>query len=354
MDDLDDPWLVLGSGGSLLPPAVAIDAQEAGTVARFLAAVAMLVPGSVTIDGRGRMRERPMAELIAALEGLGAALTHRQGRLPLTIEGGRLRGGMVPVDASRSSQFVTALLLVAPMAETPTEIVLTKPPTSRPYLLSTLEVMGAFGASVETYEDRFLVLASGYRSTHYQIEADASAAVYPLVAAAITGGKVVVEGIPVESTQADLGLLQVLEAMGCRIRRGSNHIELEGPAGKLAAIEVELGDSPDGALALAVACLFANGTSRLQGLASLRHKESDRLAALETELNRVGGEARVEGDCLVVTPGTLRPATVETYGDHRMAMSMALVGLVQPGIIIDSPSCVTKTWPDYFTMLAHL
>ncbi|HKX76158.1 MAG TPA: 3-phosphoshikimate 1-carboxyvinyltransferase [Acidimicrobiia bacterium] len=354
IDDVDDPWLVLGSAGEMSAPEQPIDAYEAGTVARFLTAVAALVPGRVTITGRGRLPHRPLDELGEALIQLGCKVEHGKESLPVTVTGVRLGGGTVTVDPSRSSQFVSALLLISPLATETMEIVLTAPPVSRHYLTSTLEVMTAFGATVEDKEDRFLVEPSGYRSVSYRIEADASAAVYPLVAAAITAGHMVITGIPESSTQPDLRVLDVLAAMGCRIERGSGKIDLRGPEGPLRAVDVDLSEAPDGALAMAVACLFADEESRLRGLQTLRHKESDRLAALESELRRVGGNARVEGSDLVIAPAPLRPAVVSTYGDHRIAMSLALVGLRQPGIIIDSPSVVTKTWPGYFTMLSQL
>jgi 3-phosphoshikimate 1-carboxyvinyltransferase len=354
IDDNDDPWLVLGTSGELSPSEGNVDAGEAGTVARFLTAVAALAPGAVTIDGRGRLRQRPMKELVVALEGIGVKVKHHSGHLPITVAGGGLKGGRVEVDPSRSSQFVSALLLVAPMARTDMEVVMTDPPVSRPYLTSTVEVMRAFGAEIEDRGDTFRVAATGYSSAHFEVEADASAAVYPLVAAAITGGIVAIEGIPEGSTQPDLGLLPVLTAMGCTVTRHPHRIVLSGPEEGLKAIDVDMNAAPDAAVAVAIACLFANGESRIRNIGNLRLKESDRLAALEVELTRVGGKARVEGDDLVIQPGLLVPTLVKTYRDHRIAMAFALVGLRQSGIVIDGPACVSKTWPSYFDALARL
>jgi 3-phosphoshikimate 1-carboxyvinyltransferase len=354
IDDHDDPWLVLGGGGELTIAAGSIDAGEAGTVARFLTAVAALAPGPVTIDGRGRLRQRPMEELVVALQRLGVKVDHDSGHLPVTVEGGGLRGGRVEVDPSRSSQFVSALLLVAPLAGTDMEVVMTAPPVSRPYLTSTLEVMAAFGAKVEDAGASFLVGATGYNATRFEVEADASAAVYPLVAGAITGGTVAIDGIPQGSTQPDLAILPVLAAMGCTVTRHPHRIVLSGPDRGLKAVDVDMNDAPDAAVAAAVACLFARGESRIRNIGNLRLKESDRLTALQTELTRVGGKARIDGDDLVVRPGSLVPTLVRTYSDHRIAMAFALVGLRQSGIIIDGPGCVTKTWPAYFEMLARL
>lgn len=354
IEDNDDPWLVQGTAGALTVPVERIDAGEAGTVARFLTAVAVLSPGPAEIDGSGRMRERPMRELAAALIGMGVSIEDTSGHLPVTVYGRGLEGGRVEVDASRSSQFVSALLLIAPMAREKVEIVMTTEPASRSYLTSTMEVMTAFGATFEDRGDRFLVAAGGYRAAHYHIEADASAAAYPLVAAAITAGRVRIEGIPDSSTQPDLALVEILALMGCEVSREAFGVVLTGPAAGLAAVDVDMSGAPDAALALAVACLFADGESRIRNIGSLRYKESDRLAALETELTGVGGDARVVEDDLVIRPGVLRPALVNTYHDHRMAMALALVGLRQPGIVIDEPACVTKTWPGYFDVLAAL
>jgi len=355
IDDNDDPWLVLGSGGDLIAPSEPVDAGMSGTTARFLIAVGALARGgSVTITGRGRMLIRPQEELIAALTAAGVEVKADHGHLPITISGGGgLLGGTIPIDPSRSSQFVTALLLVAPLAERTVELVLSGPAVSRPYLISTMEVMAAFGAEVEDCGERFVVKPTGYRATHYFIEADASAAAYPLVAAAITGGSVGVEGIPASSTQPDLALVKVLESMGCTVRRMTHRLDLVGPP-TLRPVDVDMNDAPDAVLALAVACVFADGKSRIRNVGNLRLKESDRLSGLKTEIRRLGGFAEVEGDDLFVGPGDLRGAVVRTYDDHRMAMSMALIGLRVPGVFIEQPEVVTKTWPGYFKMLARL
>jgi 3-phosphoshikimate 1-carboxyvinyltransferase len=354
IDDVDDPWLVLGTAGALQTPAGPIDAGESGTTARFLTALGLLAPGGLTVIGWGRMAERPMDELVAALRNIGAVVD-AAGTLPVTVRGpDRLAGGTWVIDPSRSSQFVSSLLMVAPLAEQKVTLVMDGSPVSRPYLASTAEVMRVFGAAVADDGDRFEIDPGGYRGSEIFIEADASAAVYPMVAAAITGGTVRVEGIPAGSLQPDLGVVYALETMGCLVRRFPDAVEVTGPAGGLEAIDIDCNGFPDGAVALAAAALFAEGESRLRNIGNLRLKESDRLAALETELGRVGGEARIEGDDLVVTPGSLRAATVATYHDHRIAMSFALVGLRQPGIVIDNPACVTKTWPGYFDMLAGL
>lgn len=354
IDDSDDPWLILGTGGELSLPVAPIDARFSGTTARFLTAVAALVPGIVTITGQGRMLQRPMNELLQGLEAAGVTTRAAAGRLPVTVMGkGVIGGGVIPIDPSRSSQFVSALLLIAPMAREAVQLNLTAPPVSLPYLTSTLEVMREFGARVVTAGDSFDVEPTGYQSARFKVEADASAAAYPLVAAAITAGVVGVEGIPENSTQADLALVGVLEAMGCVVKRTSHRVDLTGPE-RLDPVDVDMNHAPDAALALAVACLFATGQSRIGNLGNLRLKETDRLEALRAEINRLGGFAAIEGNDLIVGPGKLRPATIQTYDDHRMAMAFALVGLRQKGVVINQPGCVEKTWPLYFEMLARL
>jgi len=359
LDDVDDPWLVEGRRGQLAPTTALVDARDSGTTARFLTAAAALAGGEVTVDGSPRLRERPIQELVDALVswGVGAETLGRAGCPPVRVRGSSVQwGGEVEVDAHRSSQFLSALLMVAPYAPVPVRIhPVGGVVVSRPYLRTTLEVMKAFSMLVVEEPDGSFVVPSGmYQATQLDIEADASAAVYPLVAAAVTGGSVVITGIPESSTQADLAILDVLAGMGCSVRKGPDAIGLEAPAGKLAAVDVDMSDAPDGSMAVAVAALFAEEPSRLRGLSTLRLKETDRLVALQNEIRRLGAGAEVDGDHLTVVPGRLRPTIIETYNDHRMAMAFAVVGLAHPGIEIADPGCVQKTWPDYFDMLAGL
>ncbi|MXY75229.1 MAG: 3-phosphoshikimate 1-carboxyvinyltransferase [Acidimicrobiia bacterium] len=355
IDDADDPWLVLGTGGEFSTPEGVLDVGASGTTARFLTAVAVLCPGEVTIDGTGRMRERPIGDLASALGEAGVEVHTRGGYPPLTVGGGEFRGGQITVDVSRSSQFLSAVLMVAPMAREETVIRTRGDMVSGPYVQTTLEVMMAFGAAVEPEGGAFRVRPDGYRSSTFEVEADASAAVYPMAAAAITGGVVGIEGLYPGSTQADVGMVEVLAEMGCSVRWQGARLVVEGPpSGALRGVDRDMSGMPDAALGLSVMCLFADGPSRLRRLGTLRLKETDRLAALATEISRAGAEAVVDRDDLLIRPGSLRPARFRTYEDHRMAMSFALVGLRQEGVEISDPGCVTKTWPGYFTMLESL
>jgi 3-phosphoshikimate 1-carboxyvinyltransferase len=353
IDDRGSIWEVVGSGGVLRAGAVSLDAGASGLTARSLIALAPLVEGTTTIVGRERLPERPMQGLVDALRQLGVEATATGGRLPVMILGtGTLPGGTAQVASQETTQFVTGLLLAAPLAEGTLTIVPVGLVGSHGSVEMTLRMMGEFGAVVDSTGSGFRVAPTGYVGREVDIEPDASAAVYPMVAAAVTGGRVTIEGLGSDSLQPDMEVADVLEAMGCTVVRDEDTTTVTG--GPLNAIDVDLSGSPDGALAVAVACLFASGQSRLAGLGSLRYKESDRLVALASEIRRLGALATVDGDALLITPARLGPARIETHGDHRIAMSLGLVGLVQPGIVISDPGVVDKTWPGYWAMLDQL
>jgi 3-phosphoshikimate 1-carboxyvinyltransferase len=354
-----ESWQVRGTAGILRAPESPLMVGNSGTTARFLTVAAALADGPVVIDGTPRMRERPIDDLTRALVALGVPveILGHGGCPPVRVGGGGLPGGEVAVDASRSSQYVSALLLSAPYAAK--DLVLSFAGgtlVSRPYVELTLQVMRAFGAEADWNAAGGLSVGAGrgYRGRTFAVEPDASSAAYPFCAAAIAGGRVRVESIPPDSVQADFGLLEVLERMGCRIRRGADFAEVEGPSGPLRGIDLDMNDLPDAVLALAVVALFAEGETRIRNVANLRIKETDRLAALETELRKLGADARTTEDSLSVTPGPPRGAEIETYDDHRMAMAFALAGLRIPGVVIRDPSCVSKTWPEYFSVLERL
>jgi 3-phosphoshikimate 1-carboxyvinyltransferase len=350
-----ESWSVEGRGGRFEHSSEPIDVGESGLTARSLIALGALVTGPTRIVGQGRLPLRPMDGLIAALSQLGVTVRSATGGVPLVVEGtGSLGGGTVSVPSGATSQFATALLLVAPLASEPLTVIVEDIQGSAGYLDLTLDVMKGFGARVEQSGERFHVEPSGYRPSDVEIEPDASAAVYPMVATAIRGGTVTVSGLADSSHQPDFRITGVLAEMGCRITQTETSTTIEASGDSLHPVDIDLSSMPDGALAAAVACLFADGESHLAGLASLRHKESDRLQALADQLQNVGGQARVEGDSLVISPGVLRPARVDTYGDHRVAMALSLVGLIQPGIEIEAPHVVDKTWPGFWEMLDAL
>lgn len=334
-------------GGGRLP------ARASGTTARFITALAVLADGPGVIDGTARLRRRPIGPLVETLAALGGRL-ERTEYPPVHVRGGGLPGGSAPIDGSLSSQFLTAVMLAAPRAGA--DVTLRPGPVmvSRPYVTTTLEVMAAFGAQAGWNGDGSLtVRAAGYRPCDYRVEADASAAVYPWTAAAVTGGRATVVGISPDTAQADAAALEVLERMGCRVERSPEGITVSGPE-RLRGATADLNHCPDAALALAAAAATASGPSRFVNLANLRIKETDRLAALETELRKLGAEAQAGPDWIAVRPGKLRGARLRTYDDHRMAMSLAVVGLAVPGVVIEDPDCVGKTWPGFFEMLERL
>jgi len=355
-----EPWRVTGRAGQLRAPAHPIDVGNSGTTARFLTAAAALADGPVVIDGNARMRERPIDDLVEALTGLGVRceILGRAGCPPVRVLGGGLPGGTTRIDARRSSQYVSAVLLAAPYAKSDVTLELVDGAlVSRPYVDLTLQLMADFGARSDWSDPARLRIAAGrhYRGRRYEIEPDASSAAYPFCAVAIAGGRVRVEGIPSRSLQSDFLLLDVLARMGCEVTREPDAIEVRGPAdGRLRGIDIDMNDLPDAVLALAVVALFAVGPTHIRNVANLRIKETDRLAALETELRKLGADARADRDALHITPGPLRGAAIDTYDDHRMAMAFALAGLRVPGVAIRDPGCVSKTWPDYFRMLAAL
>ena len=358
-----EPWRVLGTGGALAIPEVALYVGNSGTTARLLTAAACLAAGPVVLDGNPRMRERPIVHLVDALESLGAEveILGEEGCPPVRAAGGGLTGGRGSIDGRQSSQYTSALLQVAPYASQDVELEFVDGKlVSRPYVEITLAIMRDFGARVEwrsNDEGEFIWVQAGqpYQARNYTVESDASSAAYAFCAAAIAGGSVRVDGIPKNSLQADFRLLDLLESMGCTVLRERDSVEVRGPAGPLRSLgEVDMNDFPDAALAYAVLALFADGPTKIKNVWNLRIKETDRLAALEKELCKLGAKASADHDSLLIRPGPLRGAEIDTYDDHRMAMSFALAGLRVPGVVIRDPACVSKTWPDFFDVFGRL
>lgn len=346
---------VHGMGGRFAIPLHPIDCGASGTTMRFLTACACLVPGRVVLDGVPRMRERPIQDLADGLQALGARVRTVAGCPPVTVQGGGLRGGAIAVDGGRSSQYVSALLMAAPLAEQPVEITLNAL-VSRPYVDMTIDVMSSFGVSVESEGSSRLRVDNQrpYTPRRYSIEPDASSAAYFFAAAAITGGRVQVDGLTPASCQADVRFVEVLERMGCRVERGSSWIAVRGPR-YLHGIDVDMNAMPDAALVLAVIACFAQGETRIRNVANLRLKETDRMHALETELRKLGAQVETsEADLRIVPPKQVAGARIATYDDHRIAMSFAVAGLAAPGVVIEDPDCVSKTLPEFFSLLGSL
>jgi 3-phosphoshikimate 1-carboxyvinyltransferase len=349
---------VTGLGGRIPAATAQLFVGNAGTAARFLTAMLTLGQGRYELDGEPRMRERPISDLLDALTQLGAQVFSATGCPPVTVTAAGLPGGRATIAGNVSSQFLSGLLLVAPYARGPVELVVERGLNSKPYVDMTLALMADFGVTVERegYE-RFGVRPKRYQAhSAYAIESDASAASYFFAAPAICGGTVRVQNISRRSTQGDMAFLNVLAAMGCAVVEGDSWIEVTGPPrGELRGVEVDLRDMPDVAQTLAALAPFAEGPTVISGIASARLKETDRVAAMCAELARLGVSVVERPDGLLIQPGAaIRPGVVQTYNDHRMAMAFALVGLRTPGIQIENPGCVSKTFPNYFEALGQL
>jgi len=345
------------SGCNGHPPAVEANlfTANSGTTVRFLTALVTLGRGRFRLDGAPRMRERPIEDLLDALEQLGAKAYSElaNGCPPVVVEASGLRGGRASVAGDISSQFLSGLLMAAACAENPVELVLRGRLVSQPYVAMTAAVMAAFGVEVDVQSGCFIVPAGrGYHGRHYEIEPDASAASYFFAASAITGGKITVEGLSRRSLQGDVAFCDCLEKMGCTVEYAENAITVCG--GKLRGIEADMNAISDTVQTLSAAALLADGPTTITGVAHIRHKETDRIHALAVELRKIGAGVEERPDGLRIIPGKLRGAKIETYNDHRMAMSMALVGLAVPGIIILDPQCTAKTYPDFFADIERL
>lgn len=346
-----------GTGGRLPEGPVAVHVALSGTTARFVLPVLALGRGPYRLDGDPPLRRRPMGPISDALRALGADIVDlgEPGHLPVEVRGGpAVHGGRVAVPADLSSQFVSALLLTGPALPGGLDLELLGAPVSRPYLGMTVAAMAAFGIVVDRPDEtRYRVPAGRYVAVRYPVEPDASAASYLWAAAAMSGGRVRVHGLDRTSLQGDVAVVDVLARMGAEVRDGPGWIEVRGPA-RLRGVDVDLVDLPDMAQTVAVAAAVADGPTRIRGVGIIRHHETDRIAAVRDELRRCGVGVEEHDDGWTVRPAPRRGARIETYHDHRMAMSFALLGLVTPGIEIVDPACVAKTFPDYFSVLDSL
>ena len=333
---------VVGTGGVLRPGSpspIRIEVRHAGTAARFLLPVLALGQGTYELDGSEQLRGRPLGPMVDGLRALGAQIDGD--RLPLRVHANGSLTGRAELPGHISSQFVSGLLLSQPYGDY--EVVLTSALVAAPFVAMTNQTMAAFGAN-----------DGRYRATRYAIEPDATSASYFFAAAALwPGGRVRVLGLGDDSSQGDLSFVDVLSRMGAQVDQTADWTEVRG--GELSGLgEVSMVDTPDVAQTLAAVAVFADSPTTVSGISFARGHESDRLAAVVTELRRCGLEAEEHPDGFTVHPGQPAPATVETYGDHRMAMSFALLGLKVPGIKIADPACVAKTFPGYFAALDQL
>ena len=353
-----DSATVHGTGGAFPVKSAELHLGNAGTALRPLTAALALSGGEYRLSGVPRMQERPIGDLVEALRQLGARIDYAgdKGFPPIVIHPGEIRGSAVRVRGDVSSQYLSALLMALPMRGERARIEVDGELISKPYVEITLELMRRFGVEVarEGWQ-RFSVPAKRYASPGaIRVEGDASSASYFLAAGAIGGGPVRVEGVGRGSIQGDVRFAEVLETMGASVAMGEDWIEVEG-RGRLKAIDADLNHVPDAAMTVAVAALFADGASAIRNIASWRVKETDRIAAMAKELRKLGAQVEEGRDYLRVTPpAKLKPATIATYDDHRMAMSFSLAALGGVRVRIADPGCVAKTFPEYFDALGSI
>jgi 3-phosphoshikimate 1-carboxyvinyltransferase len=350
-----DAWTVHGGGGRPRSPGRPLDARLSGTTMRFLAAVATLAPAATTVGGRPPLLRRPVGPLVAALRALGAELADRDGFPPVTAAGGGLDGGEAHVDASASSQFASAVLLVAPYARRSVRLHADGLGAAA-YVELTAALMRDFGAAVDREGAAVWRVEAGrpYRARDLEVEYDASAAAHLFALAAATGGSVTVSNARQGTLQPDAGLPDLLAAMGATVTRDGPALTVSGPAA-LDPVDVDLAAMPDQVTTVAALAALARGTSRIRGVAVTRGHETDRLAALAAELGKLGVAVAELPDGLVVHgrgADRPRPARLATHGDHRMAMALAAVAARVPGLVVEDPGCVTKTYPAFWRDLA--
>jgi 3-phosphoshikimate 1-carboxyvinyltransferase len=356
-DEERERFEVEGTGGDIPASEAELFVGNSGTTARFITSYVALGHGRYRVDGVPRMRQRPIQPLLDALGNLGVRAYSETGSgcPPVVVEAGGARGGSTPLSGAISSQYLTALLLAGPYMAEGLEVRVTGELVSRPYVDLTIGLMRDFGVEVEQEGDRRFRVAPGqrYAAREYAVEPDASAASYFFAAAALTGGRVRIEGLGRNSAQGDVHFADVLARMGCDVSWEERAVEVRGP-GRLRGIDVDLNGMSDTAQTLAAIAPFASGPVCITGIAHNRAKETDRVAAVATELRRLGARVEEREDGLTIYPSEVRPSVVETYDDHRMAMSFAVTGLVAPGIRIQDPACVNKTFPAFFERLAEL
>lgn len=341
---------VMGRSGRMGLIRKSLFTGNAGTTLRFLASFVALGHGRYIIDGDLRMRERPVEDLLSGLKQLGTKAYGelKEGYPPVIVEAKGFKGGKIKLKGDHSSQYLSSILMAAPYAQSPIQIKIDGDLVSKPYVDMTLSVMKTFG--VEVIQEKAQVFKipapQKYKPRHYVIEGDASNASYFSAAAAITGGKVRVTHINPDTLQGDIHFLDILSRMGCSVQKGTDWVEVQGS--DLCGVEADLKDMPDMVPSLAIVSLFAKGPTVITNIAHLKIKETDRIEALANELRKIGAKVEAGRDFLKITPQNLTPSSIETYNDHRMAMSFAIAGLKIPGLVIQNPDCVKKSYPNFW------
>lgn len=340
-------FYIEGSGGNLKESTAPLYIGNSGTTLRFLMATASLVNGVVTIDGDEEVRKRPVKGLEDSLKRLGIAIDSNKGCPPVRISSNGIIGGETILEPRESSQYLSALLIASPYARPYMKINVTGQVPSSPYVEMTLDVMGKFGIRVQRKDfSEFYISPSKYVGQEYIVEGDFSNSSYFMAVAAIGGGRITIENLNKNSKQADKAFVDILEKMGCEVEWDNNSLTLTG--GELKGIEIDMKKSPDIVPTLAVVSAFAKGPTKIYNIETLRFKETDRLSAVANELSKIGCKVEEGSDHMIIIPDKLFGAEIETYKDHRMAMSFAVAGLFIEGIKILDPDCVAKSYPTFW------
>lgn len=357
IDAANERMTIVRSGGRMHAAEEPVFVGNAGTPIRFLISLATLAQGASEITGNERMQERPCQDLVDALLQLGAKVEVIRGTgcPPVRAEGPSLIGGKARIRGSVSSQFTSSILLHAPYAQEDVDLEISDDLTSKPYVDMTVGIMKDFGVQVQRDGYRAFKVRAGqrYQARPYRIEPDASNMSYFIAAAAILGGRVEIPGISAASLQGDAKFVDVLERMGCTVQRGNDFLAVQND-GELKGIEVDMNWMPDLVPTLAVVAAYATGVTHVTNIANLRIKECDRIAAMETELAKMGVRAESTADTLTIYGGTPHGATIHTYKDHRIAMCFAIAGLRTPGVVIENPGCTAKSFPTFWEVLETL
>lgn len=348
---------VHGCGGRVPVDSAELWLENSGTSIRFLTSLCALGQGPYRLDGVERMRERPIVDLVNTLNHLGATVrceVSGSGCPPVIVGGSLLAGGTASIRGDISSQFLSSLLMSAPAATKAVQLNVDGELVSKPYITMTLEMMKSFGVSVDYPEDltSFSIASQTYTARVYDIEPDASAASYFMGVAAVTGGRVTIEGLNQTALQGDVHFATALQQMGCDVEWTADSVTVTGRP--LHGVDIDMNAISDTAQTLATVAVFADSPTTIRSVGHMRHKETDRIAAVVTELRRAGIRAEEFDDGLTIYPGTPHPADIQTYDDHRMAMSFSLLGLKAHGINILDPGCTNKTYPNYFEDLERL
>ena len=346
-DDGPTTLVVLGGRSRLMAPKDPLFVGNSGTTVRFLAALAALVDGPVTLTGDEAMARRPIQDQVEGMRQLGVRVDCATGCPPLTVYGGKLPAGSVTMPGGRSSQYFSALMLAGAGAEGDFEIRVEGRLVSRPYVEITRRMVADFGGRIDETSDGFVVRRATYGARAYAIEPDASAASYPFALAAATGGTITVPDLGSNALQGDYGFLNVLERAGAEVVRSPDRTTVRGRS-PLRGVDVDMHDISDTVMSLAAIAPLADSPTRIRNVANIRIKETDRLAAVAAELERLGQVVTITDDSIAVEPRPLRPAVVKTYADHRMAMSFAVLGMARGHVSIEDPGCVSKTYPGFW------